>query len=128
MSRRIIKACLFFLAVLLVSAPAWCSTSADIRPSESIASLSAETGAVLPHFSNTGFVLAEGGGNDNGDDNGDRDQDRDGDRDQDKDQDRDDDCNGPGNDDHGNNHGAGNRGTKQGAGNQNQGDGPGHGR
>ena len=127
MSRTIVKACLFFLAALLISAPAWSATSADTRPSESIPSLSAGTGAVLPYFSNTGLILAEGNGNDNGDDNGDRDQDRDGDRDQDQDQDRDDDCNGPGNDEHGNSHGAGNRGNSQGAGkgagNQNQGEG-----
>ena len=52
MSRKIMKAALFFLAVLLMSAPAWSSTSTDFNPAVLSTSLTAETG--------TGFILARG--------------------------------------------------------------------
>ena len=98
MSRKIVKAALFFLAVLVVSAPAWCSAPADTGPTGSTASLTAETGAVLPGFPNAGFILAKNGGgkdkdgNDSGSD-GDCDgpegnQGEEGDQDQDQDRDQ----------------------------------------
>ncbi|MEW6671014.1 MAG: hypothetical protein AB1427_04880 [Thermodesulfobacteriota bacterium] len=101
MSQKIVKAGLFILAVLLMSAPAWCATPAGFSSVVSITSFTADTGAVLPDLFRDDFIMArggKGGGNHKGDDKGDRDQDRDGDRDGDRDKDRDqdrDDCDGP---------------------------------
>lgn len=58
MHRTIVKSCLFILALLLISAPAWESTSAGIRPSALTSELIADAGTALSDWFATDRMLA----------------------------------------------------------------------